>query len=71
VGDIILISLREFELDKTGDVIHKYTVDEAKGLQAYGELTGLGAINEFGTDGPNEANEGIEFTLQEEEIDQI
>lgn len=29
-------------MDKTGDVIHKYTTDEAKSLQSYGELTGLG-----------------------------
>lgn len=56
-------------MDKTGDVIHKYNFDEAKSLQTYGELTGLGPVNEF--DGPNDANEGIEFTLQEEEIDQI
>lgn len=64
-------------MDKTGDVIHKYTTDEAKSLQSYGELTGLGILlinilgainesNEFA-----EGNDEIEFTLQEEEIDQI
>jgi hypothetical protein len=29
-------------MDKTADIIHKYTNDEAKSLQSYGELAGLG-----------------------------
>jgi translation initiation factor 1A len=37
VGDIILIGLREFQ-DGKGDVIHKYTPEEARTLKAYGEL---------------------------------
>ncbi|KAI9631417.1 hypothetical protein KEM48_014391 [Puccinia striiformis f. sp. tritici PST-130] len=36
-GDIILISLRDFQDDKA-DVIQKYTTDEARNLKAYGEL---------------------------------
>ncbi|KAJ1307146.1 hypothetical protein OPQ81_001264 [Rhizoctonia solani] len=36
-GDIILLSLREFQDDKA-DVIVKYTADEARNLKAYGEL---------------------------------
>ena len=31
-------------MDKTADIVHKYTNDEAKGLQSYGELTGLGIL---------------------------
>lgn len=37
VGDIILLSLREFQDDKA-DVIHRYTPDEARNLKTYGEL---------------------------------
>ena len=36
-GDIILLSLRDFQ-DGKGDVILKYSVDEARSLKAYGEL---------------------------------
>src|ERR1700721_1126482 len=36
-GDIILLSLRDFQ-DAKGDVILKYTADEARNLRAYGEL---------------------------------
>lgn len=38
-GDIILLSLRDFQDDKA-DVIQKYTTDEARNLKAYGELPG-------------------------------
>jgi len=34
-GDIILISLREYQ-DDTADVILKYTIDEARALKAQG-----------------------------------
>jgi hypothetical protein len=36
-GDIILLSLREFE-DAKADVIVRYTPDEARNLKTYGEL---------------------------------
>jgi len=36
-GDIILLSLRDFQ-DNKGDVILKYTADEARTLKSYGEL---------------------------------
>ncbi|EIW66150.1 hypothetical protein TREMEDRAFT_19679, partial [Tremella mesenterica DSM 1558] len=36
-GDIILLSLREFQ-DGRADVIHRYTPDEARNLKNYGEL---------------------------------
>jgi translation initiation factor 1A len=32
VGDLILISLRDFE-DEKADIIHKYTTEEARSLQ--------------------------------------
>lgn len=37
VGDVILLSLREYQDDKA-DVIHKYTPEEARILKAYGEI---------------------------------
>jgi translation initiation factor 1A len=37
IGDIILVSLREYQ-DKKADVIHKYTADEARKLKTMGEL---------------------------------
>jgi len=47
VGDIVLISLREFE-DKKADVIHKYTPEEATMLRDRGEIsfkdTGANAV---------------------------
>jgi translation initiation factor 1A len=36
-GDIILIGLRDYQDDK-GDVIHKYTPEEARELKKLGEL---------------------------------
>ncbi|KAJ2559312.1 hypothetical protein EV175_000399 [Coemansia sp. RSA 1933] len=39
VGDIILVSLREYE-DNKSDVIHRYEANEARLLKQYGELGG-------------------------------
>lgn len=44
-GDIILLSLRDFQ-DNKGDVILKYTADEARTLKSYGELPEHAKINE-------------------------
>ena len=38
-GDIILVSLRDYQ-DEKGDVILKYTADEARQLKSVGELPG-------------------------------
>ncbi|THH14114.1 hypothetical protein EW146_g6187 [Bondarzewia mesenterica] len=46
-GDIVLLSLREFQDDKA-DVIVKYTPDEARNLKAYGELPENAKLNETG-----------------------
>ncbi|KAK1485218.1 translation initiation factor eIF-1A [Colletotrichum cuscutae] len=57
-GDIILLSLREYQDDK-GDVILKYTADEARSLKAYGELPESAKINEtdtYGADGDGDCN---------------
>jgi initiation factor 1A len=47
-GDIILLSLRDYQ-DEKGDVILKYTADEARNLKAYGELPENAKINETDT----------------------
>ena len=43
-GDIVLISLRDFQPAKA-DIIHKYSAHEARILQAYGELPPNTKIN--------------------------
>lgn len=47
-GDIILLSLRDYQ-DEKGDVIMKYSADEARSLKAYGELPENAKINETDT----------------------
>lgn len=59
-GDIILLSLRDFQDDKA-DVIQKYTADEARNLKAYGELPETAKINETDTFGPDDDGEIVEF----------
>lgn len=57
-GDIILLSLREYQ-DNKGDVILKYTVEEARSLKAYKELPENAKINEtdtYGGDGDGDCN---------------
>lgn len=69
-GDIILLSLRDFQDDKA-DVIYKYTTDEARALKAQGALPEHAKLNEF--DGPAEGDDGeaIEFVeeSEDEELD--
>jgi translation initiation factor 1A len=56
-GDIILISLRDFQ-DGKADVILKYTADEARSLKALGQLPDSVVINDAAED---EDDGGIEF----------
>jgi translation initiation factor 1A len=44
-GDIVLVSLREFE-DAKCDVIYKYTIKESRILKSYGEIPETVKINE-------------------------
>ncbi|WWC68860.1 translation initiation factor eIF-1A [Kwoniella pini CBS 10737] len=67
VGDIILLSLRDFQDDRA-DVIHKYTADEARNLKTYGELKDFTLV-ENAEAGSDEEEEGIEF--EEADIDDI
>ncbi|KAL1882076.1 hypothetical protein VTK73DRAFT_2485 [Phialemonium thermophilum] len=59
-GDIILLSLRDYQ-DEKGDVILKYTADEARSLKAYGELPETAKINETDTFGDQDGDCGFEF----------
>eukprot|EP01038_Epipyxis_sp_PR26KG_P005805 gene5805-8011_t len=64
-GDIVLIGLREFQPDKA-DVIHKYTPEEARNLQAFGELPSSARINQTAVDmamddGEEEEDMGFDF----------
>ena len=64
-GDIVLLSLREFQ-DNKADIILKYNADEARSLKAYGELPETAKINEtdtFGAEGDDECN--FEFDIDE------
>lgn len=57
-GDIILVSLREFQDDQC-DVIVKYTPDEARALKSQGELPEHARINEgdpYGQGSDDECN---------------
>ena len=65
-GDIILLSLRDFQ-DAKGDVILKYTADEARNLKAYGELPETAKINETDTY-PGEGDEEVEFDFDIEDV---
>lgn len=70
-GDIILLSLRDYQ-DEKGDVILKYSSDEARSLKAYGELPENAKINETDTYG-HEADEGglgFEFDEDRDESDE-
>ncbi|KAJ1607105.1 hypothetical protein OIY81_165 [Cryptosporidium canis] len=59
-GDIVLVSLRDFQ-DSKGDIILKYTPDEARALKSKGEIPETTKINESDIfeDGYDEV--GIEF----------
>ncbi|KAF7316912.1 Eukaryotic translation initiation factor 1A [Mycena chlorophos] len=59
-GDIVLLSLRDFQDDKA-DVIVKYTADEARNLKAYGELPENAKINETDTFGEEDGECTFEF----------
>lgn len=68
-GDIILVSLREYQDDKA-DVIQRYNPDEARQLKQYGELPDSTKVNEneaFAGDEDEEVN--FEFEIDEVNLD--
>jgi translation initiation factor 1A len=67
-GDIILLSLRDYQ-DEKGDVILKYSADEARSLKAYGELPESAKINETDTYGDEAGECNFEFDDDRSESD--
>lgn len=65
-GDIILLSLREYQ-DEKADVLLKYNPDEARSLKQAGELPDTTKINEVETFGGEEEDE-IEFEFDIDEV---
>jgi len=59
-GDIVLVSLRDFQ-DEKGDIIIKYQPDEARNLKTYGELPDNFKINDFGGEEGSDSDDNIEF----------
>merc|ERR1712060_310305 len=62
-GDIVLVSLRDFQVDK-GDIIVKYTSDEARNLKTYGELPDNVRINETDMIQGELSDDGVQFDAE-------
>merc|ERR1712110_1254720 len=59
-GDIVLVSLRDFQ-DEKGDIIIKYAAEEARNLMNYGELPEAVKINETDIIDGEMSDDGVEF----------
>merc|ERR1719473_1106122 len=59
-GDIVLISLRDFQ-DEKGDIILKYSAEEARNLKTYQELPDSVKINETDIIDGEFSDDNIEF----------
>lgn len=65
-GDIILISLRDYQ-DQKADVILKYNPDEARQLKAQGELPENAKINDVDVGGGFDSGDEDDIEFQEDE----
>lgn len=68
-GDIILVSLRDFQ-DDLCDVVHKYNVDEARALKAQGELPMDAKINETDMFAEEDGDVNFEFGDADDDDDE-
>eukprot|EP00448_Togula_jolla_P022515 CAMPEP_0170589910 /NCGR_PEP_ID=MMETSP0224-20130122/11591_1 /TAXON_ID=285029 /ORGANISM="Togula jolla, Strain CCCM 725" /LENGTH=144 /DNA_ID=CAMNT_0010913677 /DNA_START=49 /DNA_END=483 /DNA_ORIENTATION=- len=59
-GDIVLVSLRDFQ-DEKGDIIVKYSSEEARNLKTYNELPEGVKINETDILDGELSDDGVEF----------
>ncbi|CEP08429.1 hypothetical protein [Parasitella parasitica] len=66
-GDIVLLSLREFQ-DEKADVIQRYNPDEARQLKSYGELPDNAKINETDNNLGGEEDDEVEFDFDIDDI---
>jgi len=62
-GDIVLVSLRDFQ-DEKGDIITKYTAEEARNLKTYGELPDNVRINETDMGNDDSSDDGVQFDAE-------
>merc|ERR1712087_453702 len=62
-SDIVLVSLRDFQ-DEKGDIIVKYTSDEARNLKTYGELPDNVKINETDMMEGELSDDGVQFDAE-------
>merc|ERR1739838_982587 len=62
-GDIVLVSLRDFQ-DEKGDIIVKYTSDEARNLKTYGELPDNVRVNETDMMEGELSDDGVQFDAE-------
>lgn len=60
VGDIVLVSLRDFQDDK-GDVVHRYNTTEARNLVIYKELPDDTTVGVLATDASSKATDDCVF----------
>ncbi len=60
LGDIVLVSLRDFQ-DEKGDIITKYTADEARQLKQYNELPDNVKINETDMGDGDSSDDNVDF----------
>merc|ERR1711998_198659 len=67
-GDIVLVGLRDYQ-DEKGDVILKYTADEARNLKTYGELPVDAKINESAVEVEFGDDDDVEFDF--DDVDDI
>ena len=70
-GDVILVSLREYE-DAKCDIIYLYKPKEVKNLKIYGEIPDTVKVNEDIVDKEDEQDIGIDFEEKDpdEEIEE-
>merc|ERR1712032_1585718 len=69
-GDIVLVSLRDFQ-DEKGDIITKYTSEEARNLKTYGELPDTVKINDTDQLDGDDSDDGVTFDDAPVDIDNI
>ncbi|KAI3316868.1 hypothetical protein HD806DRAFT_541754 [Xylariaceae sp. AK1471] len=66
-GDVVLLALRDFQPDKA-DIVHKYSADEVRKLQGYGEVL-ISALVENGNDAA--ASDEVVFEVDESGDDSV
>ena len=66
VGDIVLISLRDFQ-DSKADIVHKYAVDEARQLKTLGAIPSNVRVNEVSNVGAEADDDNADDEIQDDD----